>query len=104
MPTPAEEIAWAAGLFEGEGCMTVSGGQPMMRLNSTDEDTPQRFCEIVAAGKVYGPYRRPPPRKPVWIWVAYGIDAMLTVQLIGPWFGERRRRRAKELFGTKYVP
>jgi hypothetical protein len=104
MPTPGEEIAWAAGLFEGEGCITITGGQPYMRLNSTDEDTPRRFCEIVGAGKVYGPYSRPPPRKAVWIWVAYGIDAMLTVQLLAPWFGERRRARATEVFGAGFVP
>jgi hypothetical protein len=84
--------------------MTVSGGRPVMRLNSTDEDTPRRFYEIVGAGKVYGPYPRRPPRKPVWIWVAYGIDAMLTIQLLGSWFGNRRRARAIELFGAQYVP
>ena len=84
--------------------MTVSNGRPVMRLNSTDQDTPQRFGEIVGAGRVYGPYRRPAPRKPVWIWVAYGLDAMLTIQLLHPWFGTRRRERARELFGAKYVP
>jgi hypothetical protein len=104
MQTPGEEIAWAAGLFEGEGCSTLSNGRPVMRLNSTDEDTPRRFCEIVAAGKVYGPYPRMPPRKPVWIWVADGIDAMLTVRLLGSWFGQRRRLKAQELFGSEFVP
>jgi hypothetical protein len=65
VPTFREEVAWAAGLFEGEGCLTITSGQPVMRLNSTDEDAPQRFYEIVGAGKVYGPYPRKPPRKPV---------------------------------------
>jgi hypothetical protein len=36
--------------------------------------------------------------------VAYGIDAILTVLLLGPWFGDRRRARAKELFAPEYVP
>ena len=87
MPTPAEEIAWAAGLFEGEGCMTVSGGRPFMRLNSTDEDTPRRFWEVVAAGKVYGPSATP---------------------LSEPWGqqlnGEHRVAKGTELFGLEYVP
>lgn len=60
MRTPGEEIAWAAGLFEGEGCMTRSGSQKVMRLVSTDEDTVRRFWEIVAVGKVYGPYEQGP--------------------------------------------
>ena len=97
MPTPAEEVAWAAGLFEGEGCLTVTDGQPVMRLTSTDEDSPHRFYEIVGAGKVYGPYNQGPPRKPNWVWVAYAIDALLTIQLLSPWLGNRRRARAAEL-------
>jgi hypothetical protein len=36
--------------------------------------------------------------------VAYGIDAILTVLLLGPWFEDRRRARAKELFAPEYVP
>jgi hypothetical protein len=104
MPLRAEEIAWAAGLFEGEGCLTTSGERQVMLLNSTDEDTPRRFVEIVGAGKVYVPYPRTPPTEAVWIWVAYGLDAILTVLLLGPWFGDRRRARAKELFAPEYVP
>jgi hypothetical protein len=104
MPTTAEEIAWAAGLFEGEGCLTRRDGDPVARLNSTDEETPRRFCEIVQVGRVYGPYRQDKRRKPFWVWVAYGWDAYDAVELLGPWLGERRRERARELFGNRCVP
>jgi hypothetical protein len=104
MPTPREEIAWAAGLFEGEGCMTITGGQPVMRVASTDRDSTDRFYEIMGVGKVYGPYHQGPPRKPNWVWVAYGVDTLLAIQLLVPWLGERHRARARELFGNKYVP
>ena len=75
-----------------------------MRLTSTDEDSPRRFYEIIGAGKVYGPYHQGPPRKPNWVWVAYGVDALLAIQLLAPWLGERRRARARDLFGADYVP
>jgi hypothetical protein len=47
----AEEIAWAAGLFEGEGSITRFGrpGKFDLRvsLNMTDEDVVRRFDAIV---------------------------------------------------------
>jgi hypothetical protein len=52
----AEEIAWAAGLFEGEGSITRFGrsGKFDLRvsLNMTDEDVVRRFDAIVDRGKV----------------------------------------------------
>lgn len=104
MATPREEIAWAAGLFEGEGCMTRSGSQKVLRLASTDEDIVRRFWEIVAVGKVYGPYEQRPPRKPFWVWVAAGLDALLALRLMISWLGVRRKKRARELFGPRFVP
>src|SRR5687767_13217541 len=101
MPTRKEEIAWAAGLFEGEGCTTKSGGVLVARLNSTDEETPMRFCRPVRAGKVYGPYDRTDRdgymRKPMWIWVASSVDALEAVRLLMPWLGRRRAARARVL-------
>jgi hypothetical protein len=100
MPTPREEIAWAAGLFEGEGCMTITGGQPVMRVASTDRDSTDRFYEIMSTGLITRVHRE----SRTGYWVAYGVDALLAIQLLVPWFGERRRARARELFGNKYVP
>jgi hypothetical protein len=60
----AEEIAWAAGLFEGEGCISYIrpwGREPDIQaaLAMTDEDVVRRFDEIVDRGRVYGPYHPP---------------------------------------------
>jgi hypothetical protein len=102
MATREEEVAWAAGLFEGEGCIYERpGGGIGTRLTSTDEDIPLRFCEIVRGGKVYGPYRNTErdgySRKPFWVWVGESVDALETLRLIFPWLGKRRRARAREL-------
>lgn len=50
------DIAWAAGLFDGEGCITVrkSGGRliPELSLGLQDESTVKRFQQIVGRGNI----------------------------------------------------
>jgi hypothetical protein len=55
MPTREEEIAWATGLFEGEGTITVSNERLVVRLVNTDEAIVRRLAEIVPFGTIYGP-------------------------------------------------
>jgi hypothetical protein len=95
-----EEIAWAAGLFEGEGCITQSSGQSVLRLNSTDLDVLERFHAAVGRGEIYGPYENRPSRfrrKPFWVWVCPRSDAVDVIAELGPWLGSRRLARAREL-------
>ncbi len=58
MTTEKEEIAWAAGLFEGEGCITSGRpGSIGLECTNTDLDVLQRFLAAVKVGKIYGPSR-----------------------------------------------
>jgi hypothetical protein len=86
---------WAAGLFEGEGSMTNSGGCLDVRLKMTDEDVVRRFEEVVGYGTVYGPYNYEYgdgiKRKPHWVWVALSYDALEVLDLLWAWLGQRRR-------------
>src|SRR3990167_5406713 len=55
------EIAWAAGLFEGEGCISVhrsKGRRPQPKLNiaMTDLEPMERFAKALGVGNVTGPY------------------------------------------------
>ena len=94
----AEEIAWAAGLFEGEGSISRFGrsGKFDLRvsLNMTDEDVVRRFDAIVDGGKVYGPYSSYRGHKPIWSWVAHGDAGHDVVDLIGSWLSPRRVSQA----------
>src|SRR5207245_5183125 len=54
MSQSAEDIAWAAGLFEGEGSITQSGGRVRLSLKMTDEESVRRFAKIIQRGTVYG--------------------------------------------------
>ena len=102
MPS-AEEIAWAAGLFEGEGCIThfprnSRSFDLQVALVMTDEDVVRRFDEIVGRGKVYGPYHSPSygdRHKPFWRWTAKGDAGHDVLDLLGAWLSPRRLTRAR---------
>ena len=92
------EVAWAAGLFEGEGSITQSGGRLFVRL---DEDVVLRFAEIARHGDVYGPYKHQgkdgSARKPYWVWLAPEYDALEVLEMLWPCLSERRREQALAL-------
>lgn len=103
------EIAWAAGLFEGEGSIQLwrEGKSdrlyPRLDLASTDEDVVRRFSNAVGTGRVYGPYSRP-NRKTFWRCLLHGQDARHALDLIGPWLGERRAARMQQVLEQSDVP
>lgn len=94
-----EELAWAGGLFAGEGCFTRINVYPSgirAQLDMTEEDVIQRFQAAVGIGKVYGPYSRKNPKgKASWVWYAGGFEKLqATLAMLWPWLNERRRNRA----------
>lgn len=100
------EIAWAAGLFEGEGCVSVfptgSGRSGVhLILQSTDHDVLERFQEVVGVGTIYMVNSDRPSRKPsnkqVWRWcVSRAPDSLAVLLAFRPWLGARRGARADE--------
>ena len=102
------EVAWAAGLFEGEGSFstvrsTRSHGRVALRasLEMTDEETVRRFAAVVGCGTIHV-RDRAPNRKPVWAWQINSInDFDRIVELLRPWLGTRRVERADELLAER---
>ncbi len=92
-------VAWAAGLFEGEGCITGNIRYPKQRhlaIAMTDRDVMENFVKIVGYGNLKGPYNRP-LRKPYWNWfIAKRIEVVRIVNLFLPYLGERRGTKAIE--------
>jgi hypothetical protein len=90
-------LAWAAGIFEGEGWIGSSrqsrgsGWSISAHINMTDRDVLDRFCDVVGMGKV----TTYPPKngyKPVSRWgVCSFEEVQYLVCLIWEWLGERRR-------------
>jgi hypothetical protein len=98
-------LAWAAGIYEGEGSVCPNGGSRwQIAIISTDEDVVRRFWEIVQRGTVYGPYggvsstnKRLRRHKPYWRWACSNRDGILDVaRRFGPYLSRRRAARMAE--------
>lgn len=97
------EVAWAAGLFEGEGTVTAKRGKGaghryQAAVIMTDEDVLRRFAEVIGLGKFYGPYQPANPNaKPIWRWMTTrNAEIERMSALLGPWLGARRMARFTE--------
>lgn len=98
------EIAWAAGLFEGEGCFTVSTSngkyrQARVKLRSTDEDVVRRFHQAIGLGTVREDsyFKRSNGYKTQWEWYARSAEVVQVIDMLLPWMCSRRRERALEV-------
>ena len=95
-PDPLD-IAWAAGLFEGEGCASFNrkNGKVELVMQMTDLDVLEKFCRVVGGQ---------PPRlvnrtstqicanpKPIYRWAASSEQYVQTfIKQLGPWLSSRR--------------
>lgn len=103
------DLAWAAGLFEGEGFIGFNRstsdsehrprGYLTLELRMTDEDVVRRFASIVGVGSVNGPYLPKKGGKPFWGWRTSGTRAKPLTEndLFVGWLGERRKKRLAEV-------
>ncbi|HVS85645.1 MAG TPA: LAGLIDADG family homing endonuclease [Gaiellaceae bacterium] len=105
LPLPRQvELAWAAGLFEGEGHFTVRQRGPRWRalleigVTSTDRDVIERFAAIVGTGNVRERDRLARPHwKRQFYWTTSGHAAHRVADMLLPMLSERRRARHAEI-------
>jgi hypothetical protein len=97
-----EALAWAAGIFDGEGTFSTrtTGKRDrgiIAKLKMTDEDIVRRFFKVIKVGNMTGPYFAP-NKKPVWIWQTGSFEGVQhTMASLWEWLGIRRRARIKSL-------
>jgi hypothetical protein len=92
----AAEIAWAAGLWEGEGYVqTHKASRPSgtyvyarMGMSQTDEDVIRRFHSVVGCGTITDRPPRKEGHKPYWVWQL--TDPQHVAEAFRPWLGKRR--------------
>lgn len=97
------DVAWAAGLFEGEGCISIyAEDRPRLSMAMTDRDVMERFQSIVG-GLLNGPLPRRMSRngtlcQALWEWRLSGIDDVTRcLDAFLPYLGARRRARAADV-------
>lgn len=103
----AKELAWAGGLFEGEGCFYLRKpgssrnhfGVPLAIMSMTDEDSIRRFH--AAVGGIGSVKIRPISQnmtKPAWVWTTAGFPSTQAIVAM-LWFGlgERRKEKATQI-------
>lgn len=93
----AEDVAWACGLFEGEGSLSVRAGDKVsLSLSTTDLDVLERFRAIIGAGSLssQAPGRNGRNKRLWRVVVHEASDIFRIVALFYDRLGDRRRQRA----------
>ena len=99
-----EELAWAAGLFEGEGCVgryittkrSVKYDYWQVRISSTDLDVLRKFQRIIGFGKIYK-HKTTGARKRAWQHNIYRQPEVYAVlALLFQFMGSRRKAKMRE--------
>lgn len=99
----SQQIAWAGGLFEGEGCISQNKERWTLEVGSTDEDVISKFAEIVEVGRLWKEDRSKsssynPAHNPLFYRWRCGrkADVLYVLNLLEPWLGKRRGAKARE--------
>jgi hypothetical protein len=96
----SESVAWAAGLFEGEGYVHArKDGGTEIGLEMCDEDVVRRFAQIVGVGNVTARAERK-GWQAAYAWRSSDRwDVADVLQTLRPFMGRRRKRKADEALG-----
>jgi hypothetical protein len=97
-----ENLAWVAGVLEGEGSFLLrQGRRPEVRAAMSDEDIIRRLHEVTGVGGAYGPFKKTfngKPAKDSWVFsVQNQEEAYALMAALYPWMGKRRQEKIREV-------
>jgi hypothetical protein len=108
-----EELAWAAGFFDGEGTSRatpsrykrgdkVQGVQLHLSIGQCDRDVLDRFKKAVLnLGFVYGPYQKKNRDKPYYAFHSQGFEQTQAIMaMLWPFLSDIKRAQAKKAMIT----
>lgn len=95
-PVKVEDVTWLAGLFEGEGYISLLPSQGIrVGINMTDKDVLEK-AHWLFGGRFDKPTRRE-PYKTLYRWlITNWTDAIELLDVIRPYMGERRTSKIGE--------
>lgn len=96
-----EKLAWAAGLFEGEGCFNIHkhsrGGSAVLWMS--DRDVVEEFIKVIGFGKLaLQKKKKKETNKQMYGVRLYKFEHVQALAaMLWPWLKQRRKGRIKEL-------
>lgn len=100
---PDEWMAWAAGIFSGEGFTTGNGARTVrLGISNTNLDMLERFQEIMGCGRIKDkPLLGSLGRKPRWEWICdRRSDALSVLDRMWPWLTDEKRDQASRVIAN----
>lgn len=96
------ELAWAAGIVEGEGSIHVRDRDThrsiVLTVVMSDLDVLQRLESVLRVGTIVGPYQQRPGVKPLWHWnVTCARHVAAVVMTLYPLLHGRRRKQVRKV-------
>jgi hypothetical protein len=97
------DIAWAAGLLEGEGSFLKKTKRKTILISCqmTDLDVLQRL-KTIFGGSIYNTTKAKPHHKDAWSWCIFGTNAARVMELIKPYMLARRYIAIEEVLEPWY--
>lgn len=89
------DVAWLAGLIEGEGNISINGRSLTLRIKMGDRDIISRAADLLG-GKVLSATVSDPTGIPMWLAQVKSTTAAAWIMTIYPWLGVRRRKQARD--------
>lgn len=100
-----EELAWAAGFFDGEGCFGIDKrfSAPYVRVSQKDRRALDRFVEVTGLGRVYfrngnGKYRGDTHIH--WIAISGFEQTQALGAMLWQWLSPVKRDQFKKMLAT----
>lgn len=99
------DIAWAAGIFEGEGTIVLHKRKAPYRaftcslsVSMSDKDVIDKFLEVIGCGSLYYQAPKGPTYKPSWRWHIQDMPGVRkALNKLLPYLMSRRTSKANEM-------
>ncbi len=102
-----EQLAWAAGFFDGEGhTNTKTRKNPSLSIAQVDVRLLQRFQRAVLdLGHINGPYKYTPRQQPHYQWNTHKREhVQAVIVMLWEWLGQYKRDQAMKALQQLAVP
>ena len=98
IPDP-EDIAWAAGFLEGEGCFQLQKTRRSVYANQVHKPPLERLLTLFGGSLKL--QTRKTPQSDIWYWYVYGPRAVNAMTAVQKWMSPRRQLQIKEVLGGR---